>query len=332
MHGGSILNWIKLALHLAQMTPLLTSTFFPREHEFNAAEKYQITLGTLDLCMSACYEENDCTFVKYDEGVCTIYIDGTDVQLPSDRVFEINRNLTDPSCECKISTPKEMAFKRIAAKTRDTRLCRETPNDVTAVYEYVKDSLRFYSTDSSGFLPGGTRPNYNSVLSKVGEGIAHPGNIFARLEFLFTRNPEPQCTAVPVFVRANHRRLFFGDVYNTTGYYFLNGYVYAESCRCISGECCGTTAATTVCGVSCIAENASDIEAVISIKKYTIYSGDGDKKKVEGCATAEDYHKDAFCGELNTLISKTPTQQTVVFRADTNTKTVREQQYDENGR
>ncbi|KAK6753508.1 hypothetical protein RB195_012851 [Necator americanus] len=260
MHGGSILNWIKLALHLAQMTPLLTSTFFPREHEFNAAEKYQITLGTLDLCMSACYEENDCTFVKYDEGVCTIYIDGTDVQLPSDRVFEINRNLTDPSCECKISTPKEMAFKRIAAKTRDTRLCRETPNDVTAVYEYVKDSLRFYSTDSSGFLPGGTRPNYNSVLSKVGEGIAHPGNIFARLEskdysliylcyffcyssfaivivkrFLFTRNPEPQCTAVPVFVRA---------------------------------------------------KNASDIEAVISIKKYTIYSGDGDKKKVEGCAVA----------------------------------------------
>ncbi|KAK6754890.1 hypothetical protein RB195_013707 [Necator americanus] len=55
----------------------------------------------------------------------------------------------------------------------------------------------------------------------------------------FTKNPEPQCTPVPVFVQANHRRLFFGNVYNTTGYYFLNAYVFAEYCMCSSGKCCG---------------------------------------------------------------------------------------------
>ncbi|KAK6737650.1 hypothetical protein RB195_020018 [Necator americanus] len=37
----------------------------------------------------------------------------------------------------------------------------------------------------------------------------------------------------------DHRRLFFGNVYNTTGYIFLNGYVYAEKCVCRSGPCCG---------------------------------------------------------------------------------------------
>ncbi|KAK6737651.1 hypothetical protein RB195_020018 [Necator americanus] len=39
--------------------------------------------------------------------------------------------------------------------------------------------------------------------------------------------------------KCDHRRLFFGNVYNTTGYIFLNGYVYAEKCVCRSGPCCG---------------------------------------------------------------------------------------------
>ncbi|KAK6753499.1 hypothetical protein RB195_012846 [Necator americanus] len=162
MHGGNNLNWIKLALHFAQMTPLLTSTFFPREHEFNAAVRYQITLGTLDLCMTTCYEESDCTFVKYDEGACTIYVDGTDVQPPSDRVFEINRSLADSTCECKIPTPKEVAVKRIAAKPSDnSKSCRGFPDALTSVYIYINEHNNFfYSTDSSGFLPRGAGPSY----------------------------------------------------------------------------------------------------------------------------------------------------------------------------
>ncbi|KAK6754868.1 hypothetical protein RB195_013694 [Necator americanus] len=67
MDGGRIFNWINLALHITQITPLLSSTFFPKEHEFNAALKYQITLETLEQCLTACYEEDDCTFVKYDK-------------------------------------------------------------------------------------------------------------------------------------------------------------------------------------------------------------------------------------------------------------------------
>ncbi|KAK6762573.1 hypothetical protein RB195_023338 [Necator americanus] len=43
--------------------------------------------------------------------------------------------------------------------------------------------------------------------------------------------------------------------------------------------------------------------------------------------TAEDHNKDAFCDELNALISKIPSQQAVIVGTDANTKMGPEQQF-----
>ncbi|KAK6754867.1 hypothetical protein RB195_013692 [Necator americanus] len=157
MHSGGSLNWITLVLHFAQITPLLTSTFFPRECEFNAAVKYQIRLDVQNQCMIACYEESDCTFVKYEsiKGTCTIFTDGNVVQQPSDALFEINRGLEASSCESSITAPEELAFKSIKANHNSNESCEggtRERNDLTTVYEFQKGSLHFYSTESSGFL------------------------------------------------------------------------------------------------------------------------------------------------------------------------------------
>ncbi|EYC40283.1 hypothetical protein Y032_0621g752 [Ancylostoma ceylanicum] len=44
-------------------------------------------------------------------------------------------------------------------------------------------------------------------------------------------------TAVP-----DHRRLYFGSAFNVTGYYFMDGYAFADYCLCDDGACCGSTA------------------------------------------------------------------------------------------
>ncbi|KAL6731680.1 hypothetical protein Aduo_002518 [Ancylostoma duodenale] len=38
----------------------------------------------------------------------------------------------------------------------------------------------------------------------------------------------------------DHRRLYFGSVYNVTGYIFMNAFAFAEPCTCDPNACCGT--------------------------------------------------------------------------------------------
>ncbi|CAJ0591366.1 unnamed protein product, partial [Cylicocyclus nassatus] len=56
---------------------------------------------------------------------------------------------------------------------------------------------------------------------------------------LLSKKKEETCTPVPIFHKANYRRLYFGEIYNTTGYYFYNAYAYADYCVTPEGECLG---------------------------------------------------------------------------------------------
>ncbi|KAK6754878.1 hypothetical protein RB195_013698 [Necator americanus] len=219
MYDRRRLNWIKFALHFAQITSLLTCTFVPVKYEFAALVHYEINLETQERCLMACYQDTACTFVQYESSVCKIFKEGTNTQQPSAATFQIYREQEGSSCYSSLKIGKEVTFKTIQAKPTDTSIiCNTGPNAPIIIRMYKYQGIRFYSTDSSGFLPDGSPPDRKLWL---------------------TKNPEPQCTAVPVFLQANHRRLFFGNVYNTTGYYFLNGYVYAEYCVSSSGNCCG---------------------------------------------------------------------------------------------
>ncbi|EYC25258.1 hypothetical protein Y032_0012g1788 [Ancylostoma ceylanicum] len=60
------------------------------------------------------------------------------------------------------------------------------------------------------------------------------------LRLWFSTNTQDHCTSIPVFTRANHRRLYFGNVYNVTGYIFMNAFAFAGSCTCDSNACCGS--------------------------------------------------------------------------------------------
>ncbi|CAJ0595847.1 unnamed protein product [Cylicocyclus nassatus] len=57
--------------------------------------------------------------------------------------------------------------------------------------------------------------------------------------YVFAMEPNPECVSVPVFQRASQHRLYFGDVYNVTGYTFLHAYAFTHRCAC-EGICCGS--------------------------------------------------------------------------------------------
>ncbi|CAJ0595601.1 unnamed protein product [Cylicocyclus nassatus] len=86
---------------------------------------------------------------------------------------------------------------------------------LTVVHMYKKNGYIF--TKSEAAFPDGTAP----IRSLV-----------------FAKNPQPECVSVPVFQKADQHKLYFGDIYNVTGYEFLHAYAFTTYCAC-EGTCCG---------------------------------------------------------------------------------------------
>ncbi|KAK6754357.1 hypothetical protein RB195_013388 [Necator americanus] len=83
-------------------------------------------------------------------GACTIFIfEETDVQQSCDALFELNRYPTYSSCECRITTPKEVVFENIGAKhSGSSKPCNGIPNAASGVYVYAdQDSQLFLLFD-----------------------------------------------------------------------------------------------------------------------------------------------------------------------------------------
>ncbi|CAJ0590860.1 unnamed protein product [Cylicocyclus nassatus] len=65
------------------------------------------------------------------------------------------------------------------------------------------------------------------------------GWIDGKPRLFLSKKAEDTCISVPVFHKANHRRLYFGETYNTTGYYFYNAYAFTSYCVSPEGDCLG---------------------------------------------------------------------------------------------
>ncbi|KAK6762470.1 hypothetical protein RB195_023262 [Necator americanus] len=74
------------------------------------------------------------------------------------------------------------------------------------------------------------------------------------------------------------------------------------------------------------------VRPLSNIDNYTIYCGDADERKIVSAHaptdTSEDHNEDAFYDELNILISKIPSQQSLIGEIDANAKMGPEQQSD----
>ncbi|CAJ0601639.1 unnamed protein product [Cylicocyclus nassatus] len=167
-------------------------------------------------CLRACYEESDCAVVEHDEtddNYCRLYKEGNG----SVEAYVLSREATDSSCMTETTTT-DVRFQKIPRRENVKKgKCTSTQN-VTVIMPYKREGrYRFFVPESSRIPYDWDRMNF---------------------KLTFSSKPEPTCTSVPVFHRADYRRLYFGEVYNVTGYYFHNAYAFADPCT-PAGECLG---------------------------------------------------------------------------------------------
>ncbi|CAJ0592088.1 unnamed protein product [Cylicocyclus nassatus] len=169
-------------------------------------------------CLRACYEENECAVVEYrenEEGYCSLYKEGDTLSVEG---YTLSRGETNSSCTLIETLDFDVSFQEISGQqTFYKAKCNSTP-DVSVLQPFDGEKYRFFILNS-------TKVPKNWVASKF--------------RLLFSKKAEETCKSIPVFHKANHRRLFFGETYNTTGYYFYNAYAFANLCVSPAGECLG---------------------------------------------------------------------------------------------
>ncbi|CAJ0591371.1 unnamed protein product [Cylicocyclus nassatus] len=177
---------------------------------------YDIYLEDKAMCLRACYEEVECEVVNYEENTrsCAMYRGGNSTE-PG---YILSRGETDAACTLIEISDTDIAFQKIPSQDLAKVECN-VMSDVAAISTYE---------NSTGYRFFILRPNN---ISEYWEDMHY--------RLLFSKKKEETCTPVPIFHKANYRRLYFGEIYNTTGYYFYNAYAYANYCVSPEGECLG---------------------------------------------------------------------------------------------
>ncbi|CAJ0592114.1 unnamed protein product [Cylicocyclus nassatus] len=170
-------------------------------------------------CLRACYEENECAVVEYrenEEGYCRLYREGDTHSVKGG--YTLSRGETNSSCKLIETLDFDVSFQEITGQENSSEAECSVMPDVAVLQPYDKVKYRF-------FVPDSTKVAENWVASEF--------------RLLFSKKAEVSCTSVPVFHKANHRRLYFGEIYNTTGYTFYNAYAFTNLCVSPTGECLG---------------------------------------------------------------------------------------------
>ncbi|CAJ0595788.1 unnamed protein product [Cylicocyclus nassatus] len=155
--------------------------------------------------------------------MCTIFKSGEVNQVGRGNVFALDRQLVLPTCERPLPLAPNLEFQQLPKPTeaeseakKAQLLAMNTTAPLTIIDEIALSGTVFYLKDISK-MPDAAHLNYRLVFAKA---------------------PIPECVSVPVFQRASQRRLYFGDIYNVTGYTFLDAYAFTDRCAC-AGICCG---------------------------------------------------------------------------------------------
>ncbi|CAJ0595795.1 unnamed protein product [Cylicocyclus nassatus] len=167
--------------------------------------------------------------------MCTIFKSGEVNQVGRGNVFALDRQLVLPTCERPLPLASNVEFQQLPEPTEaqsDARkvqlLAINTTAPLTIIDWIGLSGSVFYSKDISKM------PDAALNHGSLNDSEAH------KLDFrlVFAKEPNPECVSIPVFQRASQRRLYFGDVYNVTGYTFLDAYAFTDRCAC-AGICCG---------------------------------------------------------------------------------------------
>ncbi|CAJ0591609.1 unnamed protein product [Cylicocyclus nassatus] len=113
-----------LFLYFLQVHATFSCTFLPVDSDFNATINYEKDLDEEDLCLTACLGDPTCTFVKYSGNLCTVYMEGFELQAKDGGVFELNRQLTTVPCSREVHLENVEEHEEPEADVPEQKPCR----------------------------------------------------------------------------------------------------------------------------------------------------------------------------------------------------------------
>ncbi|CAJ0595599.1 unnamed protein product [Cylicocyclus nassatus] len=149
-------------LVILQVHGTTSCTFIDQKDDFVADVIYAMLKKDKDWCLLTCYEEENCTYVEYQEGVCTIFKDGETHQDGGNNMYKLDCQLTLPACPHCLPLAPEVEFQTLPvpkieqSKTRMRELLAKDAVALTVVHIYDKNGYIF--TKSEAAFPDGTAP------------------------------------------------------------------------------------------------------------------------------------------------------------------------------
>ncbi|CAJ0591899.1 unnamed protein product [Cylicocyclus nassatus] len=151
-------------------------------------------------CLRACYEESECAVVEYRENEEGYCRLYREGDTRSVEGYTLSRGETNSSCKLIEILDFDVSFQEIEGSQENSSKAKcSGMPDVAVIQPYDRVEYRFFVLDS-------TKVAENWIASEF---------------------------------RSDHRRLYFGEIYNTTGYTFYNAYAFTNLCVSPAGECLG---------------------------------------------------------------------------------------------
>ncbi|CAJ0595553.1 unnamed protein product [Cylicocyclus nassatus] len=164
------------------------------------------------MCLRACFEEDDCSFVSYRGGLCSMFTIGNATQNGGDTVYKLDYQLKQTTCR-RLPLAPQVEFHLIPLPELQSQsrmmelLDKQAFVHFTVMHIFLVERFGYFFTKNTSEIPKeGEKFNYSLV---------------------FAKNPQPECVSIPVFQKATDvdwHKLYFGDIYNVTGYEFLDAY------------------------------------------------------------------------------------------------------------
>ncbi|EYB85823.1 hypothetical protein Y032_0290g1538 [Ancylostoma ceylanicum] len=137
-------TFLTMFLHLQQMHLSSGCVFRLETVDFTADLMYRLILADTDICIRACYDEDDCILVEHEDKNCSVFKQGITVHKPKGKVYVLRRQESDLSGRALEMAPN-LAFQPVPVPTVPTiEECVEYSSERTVVDVHVANNLHFF--------------------------------------------------------------------------------------------------------------------------------------------------------------------------------------------
>ncbi|KAL6728015.1 hypothetical protein Aduo_009828 [Ancylostoma duodenale] len=129
--------WLLAMLWCSQFAPTSACSFVKVHGTFNASSKH-IVFVTEEKCFQQCYNTAACTHIGYDQGTCTIYMEGNKQLYRNGLAYELRRDELLSGCQRKVTmTPSGTTLEATSPKQDEQQISTTAADEETKTALYL---------------------------------------------------------------------------------------------------------------------------------------------------------------------------------------------------